>query len=128
MEQTVIINNRSPRLRTGRRARLEPEWLAAPLQLEMALHFNCQLRKRVHAHDLPDGTEARAIGDHPQVWFRPVVTKTRAVRECEPCSPPGPDMPRICPQRYFPRGLAPDCRRAASDPADSAMSHPSRRA
>ena len=82
----------------------------APLYLEMELYFSCLLRKRVNVREQLDGIESHAINDRLSVWFRPVVTQTCTIRECEPGKPPVTDMPVVRPERYFPHWLTLDYR------------------
>jgi hypothetical protein len=108
VEQTVIIKGRPLKIRISRRAEAQLRRRSAPLFLEMGLYFSCLLRKRVNLHERVDGIEAHIINDSLSIWFRPVVTKTCAMRECTPGKPPVTDMPVVRPERYFPHWLTLD--------------------
>lgn len=110
MEQTVVIKGRSLKVRISRRAEAQLRRRRVPLFLEMELYFSCLLRKRVNVHEHIDGTGVHFINDSLAVRFRPVVTQTCAIRDCEPGKPPVTDMPVVRPERYFPHWLTLDFR------------------
>ena len=81
-----------------------------PLLLELELYFSCLIRKRVYVRESFDGKESIAINDRLSLRFRPVVTQTCAISECERDNPPVRDMPIRKPERYFPHWLKLDYR------------------
>lgn len=110
MRQTVDLGGKSLKLSISRRAETRLRQRSEPLLLEMELYFSCLIRKRVYVRESAEGREAIPVNDHLIIWFRPVVTGTCAIRECEPDNPPVVDMPMTDPGRYFPRWLTLDYR------------------
>lgn len=111
MDQTVTIQGKSIRVCISKRAAAQLQNRTAPLLLEMELYFSCLLRKRVNVRDSYSGDDAVAINDKLKIWFRPVVTKTCAIRDCEPGHTPVTDMPIVRPERYIPHWLTLDYKR-----------------
>ena len=110
MEQLVTVRGRQLRLIISSAATAQLDRRSVPLLLELELYFSCLIRKRVHVRESADGFDAIELGKKLMIWFRPVVTRTCAISECEPGRPPVTDMPVIHPERYFPHWLALDYR------------------
>lgn len=110
MQQIVTVRNRPLRLNISRAAAVQLEQRSAPLLLELELYFSCLIRKRVHVRESATGFDAIELAEKLQVWFRPVVTRSCAISECEPGQPPVTDMPVARPERYFPHWLTLDYR------------------
>jgi len=110
MNQTVDIGRKSLKLHVSRRAEARLKQRSEPLLLEMELYFSCLIRKRVYVRESAEGIEAISVNDRLKIWFRPVVTRTCAISECERDNPPVVDMPIVDPGRYFPRWLTLDYR------------------
>jgi hypothetical protein len=76
-----------------------------PLCLELELYFSCLVRKRVHVRRAPPLDDYIPLNDWLLVRFRPVVTRTCAVSDCDGGGPPLMDMPVVRPERFFPHWL-----------------------
>ena len=105
-----MIRGRQLRLNISRSASARLAQRSTPLLLEMELYFSCLVRKRVHVRESAAGFDVIELGEKLRVWFRPVVTRTCAISECEPGRPPVTDMPVTGPERYFPHWLTLDYR------------------
>jgi hypothetical protein len=110
VEQTLHINDRALRVRISGRAHAQLRTRATPLYLELELYFSCLLCKRVNVHECVNGFQSHVINDRLSIWFRPVVTQSCAISECEPGKPPVIDMPVVRPERFFPHWLTLDYR------------------
>lgn len=110
MNQTIDIGGKSLKLRISKQAEARLSQRAEPLLLEMELYFSCLIRKRVYVRESAEGFETIPVTRHLHIWFRPVVTKTCAISECDVGNPPVVDMPVVKPGRYFPRWLTLDYR------------------
>ncbi len=110
MHQTVDIGGKSLKLSISRRAEARLRQRSEPLLLEMELYFSCLIRKRVYVRESAEGREAISVNDHLKIRFRPVVTGSCTISECERDNPPVVDMPMVNPLRYFPRWLTLDYR------------------
>jgi hypothetical protein len=105
MNQTVPL-----KLRISRRAEARLRQRSEPLLFEMEIYFSCLIRKRVYVRVSAEGIETIPVNDRLKIRFRPVVTRTCAISECERDNPPVVDMPIVDPGRYFPRWLTLDYR------------------
>ena len=111
MEQVISVQGRPLKLTISKRAQTRLDNRTVPLFLELELYFSCLIRKRVHVREGVDGEDVFALNEKLNVRFRPVVTRTCAMRDVERDNPPVKDMPIVKPERYFPHWLILDYRR-----------------
>jgi len=111
--QVVTVEGRSLELNISKSAEQQLAGRETPLLLEMELYFSCLVRKRVYVRESFDGINSISVGDKLALRFRPVVTQTCAISECERDNPPVKDMPIKQPERYFPHWLKLDYRGGA---------------
>jgi len=110
MDEVIVHDGRSLKLRITPSASRQLDRRQSPLFLELELYFSCLVRKRVYVRDhIEDG--AVVLNDKLSVRFRPVVTEQCAMRDVERDNPPVKDMPVAEPGRYFPHWLTLDFRR-----------------
>jgi hypothetical protein len=110
MEQVVTVRGRSLKLTISKQAQALLDKRTEPLFLELELYFSCLIRKRVHVREAVDGEDVVALSEKLKVRFRPVVTRTCAMRDVERDNPPVMDMPIVKPERFFPHWLTLDHR------------------
>jgi len=111
MQHTITFQGRSLQLTVSQRAQVQLDLRSEPLFLEMELYFSCLIRKRVYVRESTGGPDVVVLADKLMARFRPVVTKTCAMRDVERDNPPVMDMPIIKPERFFPHWLTLDYRR-----------------
>jgi len=79
-----------------------------PLLVEMELYFSCLIRKKVRFRDAIDCDIQTDVNDQLTVGFRPVMTETCSVDECNNAPPPVTDFPIVNAERYIPHWLTLD--------------------
>lgn len=111
MSETLSVLGKSFHLDISDAARRKLDRRALPLYLELELYFSCLIRKRVYVREAPTAEGFITLADGLLVRFRPVVTRTCSISDCDGEMPPLMDMPVVRPERYFPHWLRLDYRR-----------------
>jgi hypothetical protein len=110
MDQVFNVQGRPFQLDISDAAQRQLVQRGEPLSLELELYFSCLIRKRVHVRSAPPAEGYIPLNNWLQIRFRPVVTRTCAISDCDGGGPPLMDMPVVRPERYFPHWLRLDYR------------------
>lgn len=109
MHSTVEILNKPVRIEWSKAAETALANLAEPLSVEMELYFSCLIRKKVRFGGKVHSRVFVPVNPYLQVAFRPVMTKTCAVRG-DYAEVPLEEFPIVNPAAFVPRWLKIDHR------------------
>lgn len=111
MRMTLTMIGRPVELELSPSAEKQLEIINNQLYVEMELYFSCLLRKRVVVRTTDQSDYTVSISDKLKIGFRPVMTKSCSISDCNGESPPLSDFPIVRPESYVPHWLKIDFRK-----------------